>query len=1541
MTKSQNSKERRREVAQAIEHTKALKKQLKETHARLERHYKEGTLSYTEFKAIEKETLKGRTLTEWLNYYDDCIEHYRQQSAHHEEKIQKTQGRNYTPLIASILLIAFILFATISSFTGFNIVDMLSGNTSESFLGNETNITNENILTSGTTIEEGTSIEPEINETENIPKEENLTENIIIEPAINETISNETIIEIPETILNETIVNDSKEPVQENASIIPINETISESYTILSEQTTQAQARIGKPVVWTKRIELDTETKKLEIEIPSEGDLVHVREIVNEQEYDIDNSFITINESGVLRESEEENVLTGQVTSEIQESPLKTWLKEILNFFKSLGKTFTGLTIGENPEDTTIIIIEEPVQEIIIEYTTAAPSLREENTSEGKILTVESTIPYENIETYTTIPETALENIELYKLNNETKVKINFTATDTNADGYIDVIEWISTHSGDSYEIILITDAEHLDSNRTHISNIYEQVKERDKNWSEPIYNDEYVRVRFEQNLTAENDITIYVRNTEQTNTTIEVYAFNSTEKITEFPVIAEEQYYKILLTEMTTSHDVFDLRIRNNNNEATTFLEFDHIIDPTITAQTGGRSSGGADLAIASLSNTSFVLVYANISAANSTTGTLQFQVLNTSGAVIKTTTNVQSLIKPNQTRIAVATINSSTFFLAWSNSSVAGAVSERRAIFNTSGVQLLAPATTDGAIGSTTDIGLARFPGTTTVEYCYGDLGEGDSDSATYNIETAALVTGDGTVPDGTNNAAANQGDDNYIDCAAVDNSTAIYAWYEATSNDIIYSLMSVGNAEVVADKIIDSNVGALAQVAVKGLGRSRAVIAWYDATDQDITFAIRNITSASAVNVSGNTDIDVDAAAGTKSRIALAKLTNGTTTNYFAIAWYSQASNNIQAAIYDDSGNKATAAFVVGTDPNTNDTMKLMAAVGEDVHTNTSLCQGGWALAYTNSSNATVVKTLLINGSTWGGTCPAINYAPNIDSIFANTSDSNNYTNGTINLSLAISDPNSNDIISYQIDWYVNDILNMTFANHTSISEANTTKGENYTAIVAIRDQEFNGKNATATVIINNFIPTVPNIHLPLNASILAYVTTMTVNVSNITDIDPRDNITYIWQYDVNPDFTGPVGSSVAETANVTNIIFSPLGNRIYFHVNASDGTNTSQFSETRIYFTGVVAPRITNLTVNATTVALGKSICINASILSPIAPYDPVSSAWTPIINATGDRANYTLTDTGPWCAGDANDNTSATELYLTETGSWIINGTWANGTVNQLRNNASNITITVTGNDVPPTVTHVSFNDTRSIVEGGIRYIEFSAIVNDTNGDINASSVSANITLAGEALRSNSTCLRVTDDSTGANFTCTIGIEFYDAAGSWQVSVQAFDNATNAAQNNTRYFTLQETTSMNISSASLSFANAGPGARNLTAGPITVQNTGNKQYLNFTIKGIDLVGDTSSGTMIPAANFTVANVTGGTHPAYNECTSNSIIGVSLVNNTAVNIEGANASRGALAQNNLYFCLTHVPLGLTTQIYSTGGTPNEEDWTIAAV
>ena len=122
--------------------------------------------------------------------------------------------------------------------------------------------------------------------------------------------------------------------------------------------------------------------------------------------------------------------------------------------------------------------------------------------------------------------------------------------------------------------IIKITKANHLDSDRNLVSDIYEEVKALDGIWSEAISDGEYVRITFEKKLTSSNDITVYPRIVSG-NPKIEIYEAGEEEIIAEFVSLDSNQYNKVYLTNLVGDQDTFDLKIMEGS------VEFDHIIDP------------------------------------------------------------------------------------------------------------------------------------------------------------------------------------------------------------------------------------------------------------------------------------------------------------------------------------------------------------------------------------------------------------------------------------------------------------------------------------------------------------------------------------------------------------------------------------------------------------------------------------------------------------------------------------------------------------------------------------------------------------------------------------------------------------------------------------------------------------------------------------------------------------------------------------------------------------------------------------------------
>ncbi|RZD31094.1 hypothetical protein CXT76_00980, partial [Candidatus Parvarchaeota archaeon] len=126
----------------------------------------------------------------------------------------------------------------------------------------------------------------------------------------------------------------------------------------------------------------------------------------------------------------------------------------------------------------------------------------------------------------------------------------------------------------------------HLDSNKEFISDIYEEVKEKDDLWSETIGEGEYVRITFEKKLTSSNDITIFPKIVSG-NPRIEVYEMEEDYLITEFTNLIENEFNKVYLEGLLGEQDSFDLKILGGS------LEFDLIIDPVTVDDTEDSFTG------------------------------------------------------------------------------------------------------------------------------------------------------------------------------------------------------------------------------------------------------------------------------------------------------------------------------------------------------------------------------------------------------------------------------------------------------------------------------------------------------------------------------------------------------------------------------------------------------------------------------------------------------------------------------------------------------------------------------------------------------------------------------------------------------------------------------------------------------------------------------------------------------------------------------------------------------------------------------------
>ncbi len=391
---------------------------------------------------------------------------------------------------------------------------------------NNTNIATELSISSETLQENQTKI---INETAQIAANETLTANETISnkvPIVNETLNQ------PETNITQVILT------EENATI----------------QITQYPATLGQPVKWKKQISPEA-LGNITITVPKEAENIIINKVENISKQQISPLSIT---GGVISSQ-------GGFFAKL---------------FAFLG--LTGKAIKEIPADKQVEVeIDDVEAEYEVEYETPAPYSIEQETERGKQVEIVGleTVHYQDVLSFTNLNEIPKEQIKLYRTTDGLKENTEITNyIDNNNNGLIDKIEWITPQlSNETFEIIIeISKAEHLNSNKEFISDIYPQVSVLDDVWSETINNNEYIRVTFEQNLTKENDITLYPRVVSGTPI-IEVYEKNASQVIAEFNPINSNEENKIYLAFLPDgySQDTFDLKVLNGE------LQLDYIVDP------------------------------------------------------------------------------------------------------------------------------------------------------------------------------------------------------------------------------------------------------------------------------------------------------------------------------------------------------------------------------------------------------------------------------------------------------------------------------------------------------------------------------------------------------------------------------------------------------------------------------------------------------------------------------------------------------------------------------------------------------------------------------------------------------------------------------------------------------------------------------------------------------------------------------------------------------------------------------------------------
>ena len=367
-----------------------------------------------------------------------------------------------------------------------------------------------------------------------------------------------------------------------------------------SQIVRSGQIVAGRPVEWIAVVNLkELEENSRFLKLPESAQNITVK-VVTEKEKDI--ALQKLSEVRLAMDSRssltgDKNIFTASLLPSVEKALIGFLhkLKDALNFnLIDQGKdkfynVLTKIKRGDYAE---------------VRYLTEAPEIIEKTAENGKEITIKTSqeLGYQNVLAYAKIDElfdiAAKKSIEIKWVNNGNQ-RVDFTAHDLNGNGKIDYVEWTVPHlSEQKYNIIYISKAEKLDSEKNFIKDVYNEVRAQDNNW-ENFTGGQYVRVTFERVLDSTKDNTIYAKPADigSPPVSVEVYPVyeDADGSQAEGPLVAtfenidHEGIYRVLLTNLQTPTDIFDLKIIGD-------VEIDLIVDPPIDLYWVGGTGNWSD---------------------------------------------------------------------------------------------------------------------------------------------------------------------------------------------------------------------------------------------------------------------------------------------------------------------------------------------------------------------------------------------------------------------------------------------------------------------------------------------------------------------------------------------------------------------------------------------------------------------------------------------------------------------------------------------------------------------------------------------------------------------------------------------------------------------------------------------------------------------------------------------------------------------------------------------------------------------------------
>ncbi|MAG08196.1 hypothetical protein CMO89_01880 [Candidatus Woesearchaeota archaeon] len=247
------------------------------------------------------------------------------------------------------------------------------------------------------------------------------------------------------------IANDSK--FVRVSNVFRIN--VSEEDKDVNVSVAKPSVVIGKPVKWVKKIKLLKDIGNVSINITKDAFNISVKDA--ETNTELDKSKINVKENNKLKELEE---YEAEKENKREEKEEKREASKITGAFAAITGFSALDDINEDTEaNVTELIIEEPAEELEVEYYTEGPTAEEIIISDyKKRITVSSDIHYEDILSYTYLPvEVPANNIKLYWINNGSRTRVATDKFDKNNNSFIDYIEWVvPSLSNQTYELELI-----------------------------------------------------------------------------------------------------------------------------------------------------------------------------------------------------------------------------------------------------------------------------------------------------------------------------------------------------------------------------------------------------------------------------------------------------------------------------------------------------------------------------------------------------------------------------------------------------------------------------------------------------------------------------------------------------------------------------------------------------------------------------------------------------------------------------------------------------------------------------------------------------------------------------------------------------------------------------------------------------------------------------------------------------------------------------------------------------------------------------